>query len=74
MIKYTKDVLVYKTTGKIEIYNKQEIEGIKKLSENVEKEKLLSLVYNISDLDNNIKWSEQKQIMFEVRNYEVMRK
>lgn len=72
MIKYTKDVLVYKSTGKLEIYNKQELENISKLAEKIDKKELLKLVYNMSDLDNSIKWSEQKQIMFEVRNYETL--
>ena len=66
MIKYTKDILVYKTTGKLEIYNKKELEDISKLADMLSKEKLLKLVYDISELDNSIKWTEQKQVMFEV--------
>ena len=66
MIKYTKDVLIYKTTGKLEIYNEKELEGICELAEKVEKEKLIKIIYELSELDNSIKWEEQKQVMFEV--------
>ncbi len=66
MIKYTKDVLIYKTTGKLEIYNEKELEGICELAEKVEKEKLIKTIYELSELDNSIKWEEQKQVMFEV--------
>ena len=72
MIKYTKDVLVYKTTGKLDIYNKKEIDEIRKISESIDQKELLKIVYELSELDNSIKWSEQKQVMFEVRNYEIM--
>ena len=33
IIKYVKDILVYKTTNKLDIYNDSELEEIKKLSE-----------------------------------------
>ena len=66
MIKYTKDILIYKTTGKLEIYNKKELEGICELAEKIEKEQLIKIIYELSELDNSIKWEEQKQVMFEV--------
>ena len=65
IIKYSKDILVYKATGKLDLYNEKELEDIKILSEKVSKEKLVSLVYELSELENDIKWSTQKTIMFQ---------
>jgi DNA polymerase-3 subunit gamma/tau len=65
IIKYVKDVLVYKSTGHLELYSNEELEDIKALANNSEKEKLLSIIYELSELENNIKWSNQKTIMFQ---------
>ena len=65
IIKYSKDILVYKATDKLDLYNEKELEDIKILSEKVSKEKLVSLVYELSELENDIKWSTQKIIMFQ---------
>lgn len=65
IIKYMKDILVYKSTKKLDIYSKdelKEIEGISKLASN---EKILNLIYLLSSLENDIKWSSQKTIMFQ---------
>lgn len=64
-IKYIKDILVYKSTSKLEIYNQEEIKNIKELADSTNKERLLRLIYELSELANNIKWSSQKAIMFE---------
>ena len=64
-IKYIKDVLIYKVTGKAELYNSQEIENISELSKKAEKEKLFKLIYTLSELANNIKWSTQKTIVLQ---------
>jgi len=66
IIKYIKDILVYKTSEKLEIYNKGEIEQIKKLSEKISKERLLQIIYDLSELQNNMKWSTQKTLLFQV--------
>lgn len=66
IIKYIKDILVWKTTNHLEIYREEEIEKIKKLAEEVSKERLLKLIYSLSELENTIKWSSQKQILFQV--------
>ena len=63
--KYIKDVLVYKTSKKLEIYSKEEIANISELSELATNERLLNLVYELSELENRIKWSNQKQIIFQ---------
>ena len=65
IIKYIKDILVYKSTGKLDIYSPEEVEKIKNLAEKVSKDALLKLIYNLSELENSMKWSTQKTIMFE---------
>ena len=65
LIKYIKDILVYKSTSKLEVYNQEEIKNIKELADSTNKERLLRLIYELSELANNIKWSSQKAIMFE---------
>ena len=66
IIKYVKDILVYKATGKLEIYSKDELEDIKQLVEIVSKERLLYIVTDLSKLENDMKWSSQKSILFQV--------
>ena len=65
MIKYSKDILVYQATGKLELYNEEELQQIKDISEVVSKNKLVDLIYKLSELENEIKWSTQKTIMFQ---------
>ena len=65
IIKYLKDVLVYKVSNKLELYSEDEIKNIKTLCDKVSKEKLIDLVYKLSELENDIKWSTQKTIMFQ---------
>ena len=45
--------------------NQEEIKNIKELADSTNKERLLRLIYELSELANNIKWSSQKAIMFE---------
>ena len=65
IIKYVKDILIYKSSGKVDLYSEEEIQSIKDISEKVTKEKLVDLIYNLSNLENDIKWSTQKTIMFQ---------
>ena len=65
IIKYIKDVLVYKTTNELQIYSNDDIEKIKEIVGDVSSERLLNLIYSLSELENNIKWSSQKNIMFQ---------
>ena len=65
IIKYIRDILVYKTTQKLDIYNEAEIEKIKELSQKTTNEALLILITNLSELENEMKWSTQKTIMFQ---------
>ena len=65
-IKYVRDILIYKTSKNTSIYNKEEIEKINELSEKVEKDRLLNIIYELSNLENEMKWSTQKTILFQV--------
>ena len=65
VIKYIKDMLIYKTTGKLELYSADDIEYIKNLAEQTSKEKILNLIYELSELSNNMKVSTQKNIIFQ---------
>lgn len=66
IIKYVKDILVYKATGKLEIYSQEELEDIKKLADEVSKERLLYIIMDLSKLENDMKWSSQKSVLFQV--------
>lgn len=65
VIKYFKDILIYKTTNLLNIYSEKEIEEIKRLADITEESRLLDIIYQLSDLENDIKWSSQKTIMFQ---------
>ena len=65
IIKYVKDILLYKSTGSIQTYTKEEIEDISILSEKISKEDLINLICNLSELENSIKMSTQKLIIFQ---------
>ena len=65
VIKYFKDILVYKTTNNLALYSEKEIEEIKNLADITEENRLLNIIYQLSDLENDIKWSSQKTIMFQ---------
>lgn len=65
IIKYVKDILVYKTSKDLQLYNKEELAQIEELSKNTSKERLIGIIYSLSETENNIKWSAQKEIMLE---------
>ena len=66
IIKYVKDILVFKATGKLEIYSESEIAEIKQLADIVDKQRLLYIITDLSKLENDMKWSSQKSILFQV--------
>ena len=66
MIKYIKDILVYKVTNNLQIYSQEEIDKIKAIAEMTTKERLLQVIYSLSELENDMKWSSQKNILFQV--------
>lgn len=65
VIKYVKDVLLYKVTEDTGIYNDDEKEKIKEIANKCQKEELVNLIYELSNLENDMKWSSQKTIMLE---------
>lgn len=65
MIKHTKDILMYKVTKKNDIYSEEEIKQIAEASEKTTKEELINIIYKLSELENKMKWSSQKTIIFE---------
>lgn len=65
IIKYIKDMLIYKTTKNLELYSKEDITFIDELAEKISKERLLNLIYELSELSNNMKTSTQKNIIFQ---------
>ena len=65
IMKYVKDILLYKSTGKTETYTQEEIKDINQLSEKVTKEELIKFICNLYELENNMKLSTQKMIVFE---------
>lgn len=65
IIKYIKDILIYKSSKKADLYSEDEIANINAISEKVKKEKLVNLIYELSKLETDMKWSTQKTIMFQ---------
>ena len=65
MIKYTKDLLVYKASQKLDLYSEEEIANIEEISKNISKQDLINMVYELSELENDIKWSTQKTTIFQ---------
>ena len=65
IIKYVKDILLYKATNHLELYSEEEKTKLKEISETVEKERLINLVYAFSELENEMKFSTQKSIIFQ---------
>ena len=73
VIKYFKDILIYKASNKLELYSVNELEEIKNLADITTELRLLNIIYQLSDLENDIKWSSQKTIMFQTGIIKVCR-
>ena len=65
LIKFAKDLLIYKTSKKLDLYSEEELKSIRKICENTDKERLVDIIYNLSKLENDIKTSSQKLIIFQ---------
>ncbi len=65
IIKYVKDILIYKTTKETSIYSDEEKKQIEELSKGSSKEKLVGIICTLSEVENSIKWSSQKEIMLQ---------
>lgn len=64
-IKYIKDILICKANGKLELYNPDELEKIQELAKNITKQRAIKLIYDFSELENQVKLSTQKVIVFQ---------
>ena len=65
IIKYIKDILMVKTGQKLTIYNDSDFERLKQLAENVSKERAINLINELSKLENDMKSSTQRLIIFQ---------
>lgn len=65
LTKYMRDILVFQTAQKQSIYSEEEKKQIKELSEFASKEKLLNTIKELAKLEQDIKWSTQKLILFQ---------
>ena len=74
VVKYLKDVLILKSNAEVLLYNEEEKKKMKTLSEKASKDRLLKLIYLLSDLENDIKWSSQKNILFQIGLMKACRK
>ena len=67
MIKFSRDLMLQKTTGSISnVYSKQEAKQMIELTKDINTERLLKIIYKLSELENSIKWSSQRNIVFQV--------
>nr|MBP3680898.1 DNA polymerase III subunit gamma/tau [Clostridia bacterium] len=66
IIKYVKDILVFKSSGILNLYNDKELKQIEEISKKTSKERLLKIIYSLSELANDLKMTTQKTIMLEV--------
>ena len=65
IIKYIKDILMVKTGQKLTIYNEDDFANLKKLADEVSKERAIRLISELSKLENDMKSSTQRLIVFE---------
>ena len=61
MIKYTKDVLMYKVGYKSQIYNEEEKVKIDEAAKKASKEELINIIYKLSEAENKMKISTKNQ-------------
>ena len=66
IIKYVKDILVFKSSGKLSLYNENELKQIEDIANKCSKERLLNIIYSLSELAADLKMTTQKTIMLEV--------
>ena len=74
LIKYFKDILIMKATNKLELYSDEEIVTIKRLADITDKDRLLDIIYELSEAAAEIKWSQERVIMAQVAIIKVCRK
>ena len=67
MIKYLKDLLLFKTTNSISnTYSENDVAKMKEFTQVIEKDEILFLIYELSKLQGDIRNSSQTNIVFQV--------
>ncbi len=72
IIKYIKDILIFKTTNETGIYSKEEIEKIEELAKNTSKERLVNLIYSLSETRKRYEMVNTKRNNSTNRNNKIM--
>lgn len=65
IVKYIKDILMVKTNQKLTIYNDNDFANLKQLADKVSKERAINLINELSKLENDMKSSTQRLIIFQ---------
>ena len=65
IVKYIKDILMVKTNQKLTIYNETDFSRLQELANKVSKEKAINLINELSKLENDMKSSTQRLIIFQ---------
>ena len=65
IIKYIKDILMVKTNQKLSIYNEEDFQRLQELANKVSKERAINLINELSKLENDMKSSTQRLIIFQ---------
>ena len=65
IIKYVKDILMVKTGQKLTIYNENDFANLKILAEKISKDRAIRLISELSKLENDMKSSTQRLIIFQ---------
>ena len=65
IIKYIKDILMVKTNQKLTMYNEEDFDNLKNISEEISKERAIKLINELSKLETDMKSSTQRLIVFQ---------
>ena len=65
IIKYIKDILMVKTNQRLTIYDDEDFERLKQLSDKISKERAINLINELSRLETDMKSSTQRLIIFQ---------
>ena len=64
-IKFVRDLLMLQVSEDLVIYKAEEKEKMKQLLSKASKQRLLSLIADLSTLQNNMKWASDREVIFE---------
>lgn len=64
-IKFIRDLLMLEISEDLVVYKDEEKERMKQLVNKASKERLLSLITDLSTLQNNMKWASDRDVIFE---------